>query len=124
MRSDGDWRIWAAATKGLGGFANRGQVEPLIQALNYDPNSFVRSDAANALGNLNDTKAIGPLSVSLGDKDPMVRSSAAYALGTLGSIEAVNSLNRALDDEDPIVRVAAQWSINLLNYSVNDSMTL
>jgi HEAT repeat protein len=79
MRSDGDWKIRAAAAKGLGDFANKKQVEPLIQALNYDPNSYVQSDAANALGSLNDTRAIGPLSIALENKEPMVRSAAAYA---------------------------------------------
>jgi HEAT repeat protein len=117
MRSDGDWRIRAAAAKSLGSFTSSGQVEPLIQALNYDPNSYVRSDAANALGTLNDTRAIGPLSLSLEDKDPMVRSSAAYALGRLGRVTAIDSLNKALNDEDLTVHVAAQWSLDKLNYS-------
>ncbi len=58
------------------------KVEPLIIAL-QDTSSGVREDAAGALGQIQDRRAIKPLIDVLNDIDKSVQQSAAYALKTI-----------------------------------------
>ena len=48
--------------------------------------------AAEALGYLGDTRAVGPLIQILKDEEPLVRGSAAFALGKLNDTRAVGPL--------------------------------
>lgn len=59
-------------------------TEGLIRCLKNKRNIFVRIDAARALGDLGDPKAIDPLVEALKDKFRPVREAAAEALGKLG----------------------------------------
>jgi hypothetical protein len=82
----------------------------LIQRLN-DPNYEVRRDAAKALGELGDPRALEPLIQAL-DAPPglegtaalLVRYAAAEALGDIKDTRAVDPLVRALDDPNDVVR--------------------
>jgi HEAT repeat protein len=55
-------------------------VDKWIQDLK-DPTPSVREAAAEALGDLNDTRAVDPLIQTLKDKDSSVRLRAVSALG-------------------------------------------
>jgi hypothetical protein len=68
--------------------------EPLILDLN-DKYSGVRRYAAEALGEINDIRAVDPLIRALSDNDSDVRRSAAEALGKLNETHAVEPLIRA-----------------------------
>lgn len=58
-------------------------VEPLIAALR-DDFPFVRRFAAQALGEIGDTRAVSPLTAISGDSDAGVRTEVTYALENLG----------------------------------------
>jgi hypothetical protein len=64
----------------------------------------VRREAAEALGELGDPRAVEPLLARLADWDGMVRVSAADALGRFGDRRAVEPLVARLADEDSDVR--------------------
>ena len=74
-------------------------MEPLITALK-DEYEEVRYQAARALGNMKDARAVEPLIAALNEENPGVRTEAAKALGEIGDAWAVEPLIEALKDED------------------------
>jgi HEAT repeat protein len=116
---------------------SKGDVEGLIEALNYENDHNVRLAAATALGKLEEDRAVEPLIDALDDRrevrevvilslgrigDPVavdslirmledgnwdVRSSAAKALGQIGDLQAVEPLIEALGDKSETVRWVA-----------------
>jgi HEAT repeat protein len=62
----------------------------LIQALE-DEEDRVRWKAAESLGDLNDTRAVGPLIQALEDEDVDVREAAVDALGKLNDTSALSN---------------------------------
>lgn len=68
-------------------------------------------NAAVALGNLKDQKAIQPLIQALQDENATVRSLAAHSLGELNDISAEEPLTQALKDEDASVRYEASEAL-------------
>ena len=72
-------------------------VGPLIEVLN-DTSSRGRGNAAFALGQIGDPRAVRALITALEDKSDSVSSSAAEALGRIGDPQAVQPLIRALED--------------------------
>lgn len=81
-------------------------VEGLIEALGYKKNKKVRRNAARALGQIGDPRAVEPLSAALKDKEHDVVRAAVGALGQIGPC-AVRSLIAALKHERQWVREAA-----------------
>ncbi|MEE9233992.1 MAG: HEAT repeat domain-containing protein [Candidatus Acidoferrales bacterium] len=61
-------------------------------------------EAATALGQIGDPRAVEPLVEVLQDEPSKVRRAAAQALGTLGAVRALEPLLAALEDESPDVR--------------------
>jgi len=59
----------------------------------------LRRNAAIALGNLRDPRALGSLRQALEDSDPIVRGHAAWALGRIGGPEARTALRERLGAE-------------------------
>lgn len=82
------------------GLERKRDVNGLIKALGYLPDNRVRSDAASALGNLRDARAVEPLIAAIRDPDWGVRNSAIRALGELGDPMAIQPLIEILK-EDP-----------------------
>jgi HEAT repeat protein len=89
----------------------KGDVPGLIKALGFKKDPAVRRDAAAALGQLGDSRAVEPLLAALSDVEPEVRASVAAALGLLGELSAVEPLIGALQDDDPSVRTAAALAL-------------
>jgi HEAT repeat protein len=90
----------------------RRDINGLIEALKYQQGSPVdakniRRDAARALGELGDRRAVEPLIAALGDSDFQVRMYSAESLGKIGDPRAVQSLTRSLLDGSSIVRAVA-----------------
>jgi HEAT repeat protein len=75
------------------------RLEPLVAALG-DKDSGVRWQAAEALGQLGDQRAVEPLVAALGDKEKWVHQHAAIALGRIGDSRAVEPLVAALGDNE------------------------
>ncbi len=70
----------------------------MVQAL-ADGNTSIQVMAAVALGDCNDTRAVGPLIQALKDNDGLERKKAAWALGSIKDTRAIEPLKSALNDE-------------------------
>ena len=70
-----------------------------------------RVDAANALGNTGDLRAVDPLIAALNDNYWVVRQVAALSLGTIGDARAVDPLLGTLNDGISSVRGAAALAL-------------
>lgn len=144
LLKDEKWRVRYISAETLGEIGDSKAVEPLIDSLN-DENNGVRSNsiialveigkpsveplidilddnnwhmkwqAAEALGEIGDKKAIQPLIKILNNENPWVRKTAANALGSLGDECAVKPLRALLDDNDSDVREAAAKAITKLS---------
>ena len=92
----------------------------LIEMLGYSPEEFrtrfrgspikrtkrrgLLRNAAVALGNTKDPKAVPALITSLGDEEPLVRGHAAWALGNIGGDRALSALEDVkMTEKDPAV---------------------
>lgn len=87
------------ALVGIGKPASRRLIELL-----RDPDWKIRYRAAEALGMIEDKRAVGPLIGLLSDEKDHVRYMAAKSLGMLKDPAAVEPLKRCLTDENPYVR--------------------
>ena len=73
-----------------------------------DPDSGVRKEAVDTLGDFGETKVLGVLTfVLLNDPDETVRLEAADELGDLHHPYSMDALTKALKDESPLVRKEA-----------------
>jgi HEAT repeat protein len=84
----------------------QGDVDGLIEALNFQDDHNIRLAAASALGNVGDSRAVDPL-ISALDDEPGVNEMAALALGEIGDPRAVEPLTAILDDENWELRSSA-----------------
>lgn len=85
------------------------KVGNLIQDLRSEDRDL-RSKAAVALGELKDSRAVGPL-ISALKSDTWIKREAAESLGKLKDPRALNTLVFALKDEDWNVRKNAAWAL-------------
>jgi HEAT repeat protein len=85
-------------------------IDGLIGALK-DKDAGVRREAASALGQLGNARAVPALIETMKDTEPDVRRRAANALGELGDERAITALTTALKDTDAGVRRAAVQAI-------------
>jgi HEAT repeat protein len=97
--------------------ANLGKagVEPLIEEL-YNRSPLERRQAAQALGEIGDPRAVPHLIDVLQDKDPLIRRHAVEALGKIRDKRAVPALITVLDgrEEPSFIRTAAAGSLGLI----------
>jgi len=92
-------------------------VEGLIQALKNKRNVYIRRDAASALGDTGDARAIDPLVESLGDPNKDVRNAAVEAIGKLGGDpRAVELLLDFLKDKRSIIREEAASALGKVGH--------
>jgi HEAT repeat protein len=78
-------------------------INGLVKALKGEE-FYSRREAAEALGETRDVRAVKPLTQALRDENRLVRVSAAEALGKIGDAQAIDPLIQALRDDDPEVR--------------------
>lgn len=83
-----------------------GDVDGLIEALNYQDDHNIRLAAASALGNVGNARAVDPL-ISALDDEQGVNEMAALALGEIGDPRAVEPLTAKLNDENWELRSSA-----------------
>ncbi|MFP4057659.1 MAG: HEAT repeat domain-containing protein [Candidatus Brocadiia bacterium] len=114
------WRRWwklDQARRTVRKLEEEGDVEALLEALR-DENWALRASAAQALGRLNDPRAVEPLVALLTvkwDRDSAVRLEAVWALGLLRDPRAVEPLIATLkDDVDPRVREEADDALRAI----------
>ena len=85
-------------------------VEALTVAL-HNPNKDVRFNAARALGEIRDVRAVDPLLDLLRDQNRTVRLASARALGFMRDARAVEPLCHALGDRARMVRNYVAWAL-------------
>lgn len=85
------------------------RLNSALIAVLKDDNMFVRSDAARALGNIKDYRAVEPLITLLEDQgsDSNSRNMASWALGQIKDPRAIEPLINALSDDEGTVRYKA-----------------
>jgi len=90
-------------------------VGPLIYVLEESASAYNTRPrcefAAQALGRLNDARAVQPLIVALGYEWSDIKAAAARALGRLKDASAIEPLIKVLDHQDSAVRSAAAWAL-------------
>ena len=89
--------LLTAQSLGIERIVNGKIVDKYIHLLK---NCTVRGEAAEALGEIGDERAVEPLIHALKDRDKAVRWKAAEALGEIGDERAVEPLIHALKDKD------------------------
>jgi hypothetical protein len=90
----------------------KGDINGLIKVLGYQDDPGIRLGAVNALGNVNDYRAVQPLLLACKDKDEKVRVAAIEALGQMSDERAVSQLIHGLESDDQKVRVAVRTSLS------------
>lgn len=83
-----------------------GAFDDVINAL-HSEDEEIREEAARALGELGDRRAVNPLIRVLSDDNRYVRREAAKSLGKIGDEKAIPALITALKDEDRYGREGA-----------------
>ena len=85
---------------------SQGDVDGLIDALNFQDDHNIRLAAASTLGMVGDSRAVEPLIDAL-DDEPGVNEVAALAFGEIRDPRAVEPLTKTLGDENWEVRSSA-----------------
>jgi len=86
-------------------------INKLINALLYKKLDVVIKDAAEALGEIGDPRAVEPLIATMKDINIDWRHKAVEALGKIGDIRAVEPLIAAMNDKNEQVRRAAATAL-------------
>jgi bilin biosynthesis protein len=76
--------VFGFGTQDVQEMKEKRDVDELIKALGYKKDSGVRRDAAEALGEVGDSRAVEPLIRALNDEDSLVRRDAEEAFDKLG----------------------------------------
>lgn len=92
-----------------------GRVEFLVDQLRNGEDFRVRTQAALALGAVDDAAAVAPLCDAMDDANEMIRGAAAAALGKLGRNEGLDCLKRHDADASATVRAVVQRSVKTLD---------
>lgn len=92
----------------------RKDVDGLIKVLGTGRHPESREEAAEALGEIRDPRAVDPLIAALNDRNPEVREEAAEALGKIGDPRAVEPLTGLLGDPRREVREKAEKALGRL----------
>jgi HEAT repeat protein len=93
-----------AAATALGKLGKPEAVPVLIDILKTDEDYWIRADAAKALGELRDERAINDLIYAVQNDENVVRWSAAEALAKMRSPSLLNVFLRALASDDEYLR--------------------
>ena len=91
-------------------------VDPLLRTLKHQAVA-ARTNAAWALGAIDDKRAVTALIETLKDPEAAVREQAAWALGAIADEAAVPALIEALKDAAPKVREQAAWALGAIGDS-------
>jgi HEAT repeat protein len=115
LMDDPDMGVRGQAAAALGQI---GAAEPLIRAL-HAPDAQLRQIVTQALGQVRDPRAVGPLIGALRDSHGEVRQQVAFVLAKIGPA-AVAPLIDALRHPDPFIR----WNVARVLGSIGDPRAL
>jgi len=111
---DRDPDVRAMAARSFLGIPSRKAVDSLVLSLEQDPYEAARSNAAWALGEINDRTSVPALRKALSDTDTNVRLKSASALLKMRPKEAVPELIVLLNDKSPMVRERARDALKAI----------
>ncbi len=111
---DRDPDVRAMAARSFLGIPSRKAVDSLVLSLEQDPYEAARSNAAWALGEINDRTSVPALRKALKDTDTNVRLKSASALLKMRPKEAVPELIELLNDKSPMVRERARDALKAI----------
>ncbi len=94
--------------------ATRARVLKAYHAALEDEDSDMRTQAAHALGTIEDSESVGRLGEALRDEEATVREQAAWALGMIEDASAVPMLASVLEDPSSGVRTQAVWALGMI----------
>ncbi|RZB32933.1 MAG: hypothetical protein AEth_00279 [Candidatus Argoarchaeum ethanivorans] len=103
------------------GILNSFKVKRSIKLLK-NKDWLIRDKAAEALGEIGDTRAVEPLIRALKDKDWFVRNKAAKALGIIGDTRAVEPLIQVMKTEDICDRGIAAKALDRIGWEPTDDV--
>lgn len=83
-------------------------VDGLIQLLKHGKGISERSNAALALGEIGDKRAVIPLIKTLDEKDYKIKRELIYALGKIGDTRAIEPLDKIINEMKGKMRVG-EW---------------
>ena len=89
----------------MGKLGDKRALKHLIQAIKDDKNMDVRLCSVNALGAINDQRAVEPLIEMLQDESRDLRKYSVEALGQIGDKTAAEPLIKMLKNNDNILRL-------------------
>jgi HEAT repeat protein len=92
---------------------DNGDIDALIEALDFPDDHNVRFEAASALGDVGDSRCIAPLISALNDTE-RVREVAIRSLGKIGDQQAIPPLVEALQDTNWEIRSMAAKSLGTI----------
>jgi len=100
----------------------KGDLKGLITALGYENSAEIRGQAATALGNLRDARAVEPLAAAMTDSDSDVQLKARQALAEIG-VPSIRALVRRMKEEDGEIRLAATETLgNIANPDLGQTL--
>jgi len=99
----------------------RKNMKGLIKTLKYNDH-YVRGFAADALGEIGDSRAVEPLINALKDPFSDVQYYATRALGEIGDKRAVEPLTKALKYKDSGVRMRAAEALEMIAWQPKDDV--
>jgi len=85
-----DWRVRLRVVEAMGMVKLPFAIEPLLSLLSHDPDTAVRQDAARALGEIGDRRAVPGLLTAL--DQTKIRTPVIEALGNIGDPQAIPAL--------------------------------
>lgn len=104
-----------SATQALSRIGSSDAVEPLIEHLKVEEEEFVRFGIINALGDLQDTRAVSTVKKFLKDPDDDIRLATVEALSKLAEPSVIPELIKLNSDPNDEIRRQANYSIIVLS---------
>ncbi len=119
--NDNDDDVGRSAIDALGKMGDIA-FQPLMELFKEDDDWYLRSKAAEVLGNIGDRRAVGTLINALSnkkkkDRNRFIRGRVLEALGKIGDIRAVDVITIALDDNILFVRQRAEDALERIRLS-------
>jgi vesicle coat complex subunit len=112
--------VRSAAAWSAGNLATPSLLQPLVDALQQDPEVTVRAMAAEQLKEFGGETVIAALINALSDKAPEVRGYAATSLAALGAEEAVPAIKGLEKDTNAVVREAVEYALRKMKIDKNE----
>jgi bilin biosynthesis protein len=114
---------WVQLLRSLTGLRDETYLKLALRALS-SPEEDVRAAALDAVAEIGDWRATGPVCKHLNDLSPVVRARAAATLGQLGDRRGAPHLPPLLEDPEAGVRACAAQALGALGHAAAEAALL